>query len=465
MDPGITRARADLLHSLSEWLEEARERHEGTRWRGIHDEGTFLTAWREYYLLTRDAALYAFARERYQAAYKKTKRKWRGRGYWKAQEVHHGAEHFVIYLAWMLELCPDDDRVRAQLRAAAQHIVEQGKKPRPWFDPDTKRFTSLYLGTKQVGNPRLAQDGLNIVEHLRFVYLAWLGLAAGGPRTLADVIVDYSREWAEAILAAPVLPVFLDRDPEDAAGVAEFSANVLQQFTGAAPKELTPRSRIEFHVANGIPHLFLRLHDLTGDATFLRAAREVLAPLVDQLASPYAHPAASLLLALHRRDSLPAFPAALERLAAEWGPVLEDLASGAGGFACSAHLDKVDWQAPEFVGYKYGIGMRADMPRVRVLDATGKPLPPVPSPATLAAVTAITGQPVFEQFGLTYARLVLEEARRQFPDGRRHGCGSRTVSAHCVGHGRNWGAGFVSTALAPFLPPGTPPYNLPPVDL
>ena len=83
--------------------------------------------------------------------------------------------------------------------------------------------------------------------------------------------------------------------------------------------------------------------------------------------------------------------------------------------------------------------------------------PPVSS---LMLAYQVTGDRRFLARALSEARTRLSLARRCLGDGREHGCGGRSVSAVVRGHGRDSGAGEVTTLSIP--PPWAPPSSAAP---
>ncbi|MBN2153930.1 MAG: hypothetical protein JW839_20905 [Candidatus Lokiarchaeota archaeon] len=445
---------AALLAWFKSWLSESAPANTVIPWKGIHDEGTYLTSWREYHLHAGDPDVVSYA-TRMLASADGWLRRHLVHGYWRVQEVHHGVEHFIIFLAWIHEMDPAEPLHARQLRDASANIVDTGSKRLRWYDPGTNRFTSLYLGTKFVG----FKKGLNIAEHLRLIRLAWLGLACGGNTELSTIITRYSREWASQVVSGPEIPLYLgeftEADPKRrSANEAAFNKDA-RAFTGAAPKDINEVTRAEIHVANGTPGLFLALHDATGDPLYLDAAERVVRTTIRNIASPYAHPAGELAWHLHRAGRLPG-------LAEASGPVREGVDRLAGAQINITLQPGVKWRDTR---YYNTVGMRKDMPAVEATrQDTGQQVE-LPSPATLGLLYRLTGRPGYLRLALDYALAILEAARHAYPDGRQHGCGARAIHAFCVGHGRNWGAGYASTALRAALGEDSGEIALPPVKL
>jgi hypothetical protein len=419
----------ELLEELKRWLVESYSKNRAIGWAGKHDEGTYLTSWREYYKISHDPLVRNYALDMLKKADLWIQDNYY-HGYHKKQEVHHGVEHFIIFLAWILEIDPTNTLARRQLAEAANNIVIQGKKSRPWYDFDTNRFTSMYLGTK-----KSKKEGLNIVEHLRFVRLAWLGLYSGGDSQLDSFILNYSKEWAEEIVNLDELPLFLDSKSNQKNNKKFILA--LSKFMGAAPKEFTTKSRSEFHIANGVPDLMIDLYQKTGNKLYLRAAEKIIEPIIDQLHSTYAHPVGDLIWKLYNAGGLKATKSKLDDIV----DCLYDRYSSFSFKNYKLSLEPMEWKSSP---YKNCIGIRKDMLSVKL---KGEKIIKIPSPSTFSLLSRLKKDPHCSKLAMEFALATFLESKKRYEDGRMHGCGSKSVSAYCVGHGRNWGAGYVSTSL------------------
>ncbi len=422
-----------LLKDLREWLLEITRTHKGQPWSGIHDAGTFLTSFREYYRLTQDPLVKELVLDRFDAA-----TRWANvnfvEGYWPRQEVHHGIEHFVIFLRWLLELDPGNPVLQSQIRTAANHIINKGMKPQEWFNFEANRFASVYLGTQEVGS-----DGINVPEHLRFVYLARRGLTTGGPDRLREFAHQYSLEWARGVAQEPVIPVYLgEKNLEN----TKMFKKLYVRIVGAAPRSLTTPERAEIHIANGVPDLFMDLYEETKQGVYLDATERLLRESLRQLESPYAHPLGPLLGRIYALGRIPELPTLLSGIMAE----PRDLWDKTLSLTLNPH-----WQKRKQYGILFPVGMRRKMPVPQIHDHQRREDLSIPSPGTLALGYKITKKKDNLLTALIIARAVFREARMHLPDGSQHGCGSQTISAMCVGHGRNWGAGYVSSVLD-FIP-------------
>jgi hypothetical protein len=69
------------------------------------------------------------------------------------------------------------------------------------------------------------------------------------------------------------------------------------------------------------------------------------------------------------------------------------------------------------------------------------------NPVTLAAAAAIAEREDWRTLALDLGYAYFELARRSYPDGRDHGCSSRSVSAVARGHGRDNNVGVLTGLL------------------
>ena len=59
----VDEALHDLLGVFQSWLGESFKKNKQIAWSGVHDEGTYMTAWREYFLHTNDATVVEYAHD------------------------------------------------------------------------------------------------------------------------------------------------------------------------------------------------------------------------------------------------------------------------------------------------------------------------------------------------------------------------------------------------------------------
>ena len=412
-----------LLDELESWLDTVYEGHLNQPWQGIHDEGTFVTAWAGYYALTNDDRVVTLAntlRDSWQA--------WSAEnmvhGYHPKQEAHHGPEHYLIFLAWLAQLNPRDETTQRAILDAAHHIGNWVRDIPAWYSGDEKRFVSNYLGTAFVGD-----EGLNIIEHLRFVYLALQAFEISREIPYFNFALEYGGQWANAILNEAETPLYLDASQTAQTGYE----TILNTYLGAAPKDFGSLSRLENHVANGTPRLFIKLWLSTDDERFAQAAKKLIKPLLPELKDPYSNPTGSLF-SLYRQVF--ANDIADAEILDTIGPA--PLIETGQKLVIEA---EADWDNLQ------GLGKRFDMPAWHLFEDGVTQGLNWPSPAALALAYEISGE---EQYALTALGLALGKlklARQVYQDGRHHGCTARSIAAICRGHGRCWGVGDVSGVL------------------
>ena len=444
-------AEKKLVNNLQEWLSQRYKRHQLQRWHGIHDEGTFVTAWREYYLLTQDPIVFQLAETLLKKSSRWITKHWPF-GYAPRQEVHHGVEHFIIFLAWLYELIPENAQLKHQLIEASQNIYQTARPETQWYDFETNRFRSTHLGSKVVG-----KEAINIVEHLRLIRLAWLGFAAGGEEQLRDIIMAYCNEWIHEFKKHSEVPVFLDGNAET---MSKFH-QALNTFIGAAPKEITLQTRSELHIANGTPELFLKLFQLTNNHDYLEMVKKILLPILDQLSSPYAHPIGDLAWQYYQIDPIPD----IRDRAMQIYESLQHRIDAGEFQRISANLHQTSWKTHK---YYLTVGIRKDMPEIELYPTIREettPIPDIPSPSTFGLIYRLTGDETMMQMGMEFANAAFSLARASYPDGRKHGCNSKAIHSFVVGHGRNWGAGYVSTILRTALGKEIKNINLPKIEI
>jgi len=416
-----------LLDELADWLGEAATNHSNVPWQGRHDEGTFLTSWKDYYRITKDPRVIRLAKN-LRDSFVEWARSNMLHGYHKRADVHHGTEHYVIFLNWLSEIEQKDKLTNDAIIDAAHHIGNWVDEISCWYDWDGKRFVSVRLGTEYTGD-----EGLNIVDHLRFVHLALIAYRIFREDQYLDWACQYGSEWAKTIVDSAEVPVHLDSGEK----ARQDYQKALNSFLGAAPKNFGNIARIECHVASGTPQLFVKLWQHTGNELFSQATKKLILPLRYELSDPYANPVGVLFSLYRRTFKDTSFD---EQILDTIGPCpkLSNLQHAKFGIQTD-----LEWENLK------GIGKRKDMPAWYMIDKNGKEYRyTLPSTAALMLGYEITGEENYAIVAITLALAKLRLARNVFPDGRKHGCSSRSIAAICIGHGRNWGAGDVSSILS-----------------
>ena len=415
-----------VLHELGDWLHCVMSRHLEQDWQGIHDEGTFLTSWAGYYAYTLDPSVPELASDLFD--------KWDHwaqdhfyHGYHPAQEVHHGTEHFLIFLDWFYRIVPGNERARAALVDGTHHVGNWAYGTPSWYDWQKRRYVSYSLGTKVAGT-----EGFNFVDHLRLLHMAMSGYNATGNEDYLSLCLSYGRVWAEAIRDLPEIPLFLDADDQ---GKVRFG-KLLKSFLKAAPQNLTPFACVENHIASGCPKLLREIGAATGEEVFRQAALRLGRECTRYLASPIANPAGQVVCSL-LDDGMELTDLNLStETFCEWlqNESLE-------GQELSIQVERIP-AMPDSLGYRF------DMPTYYMGQSGFQQPLQVPAPANLMLAWSITGEMEFALNACSMALGKLQLSRQIYQDGRHHGCTSQSIAAAVRGHGRCWGAGDISTILA-----------------
>lgn len=414
-----------LLQELEDWLLWSMPCHLDLEWQGIHDEGTFLTSWAGYYAYTLDAKVSELAMDLF-GKWEKWSLGHFKHGYHPTQEVHHGTEHFLIFLDWLNRIEPTDQRVRIALEDGTHHVGNWSDESPPWFDWNTARYLSYSLGTEVVGT-----EGFNFIDHLRMLHMAMSGYRATGDSKYLNLCLKYGRVWVDAILEQPQIPLFLDATAQSE---IEFGA-MLKSFLKAAPQQVTPFARLENHIASGSPKLLQEIAAATGEEAFFLAALRLGQECVYHLSSPISNPAGRVVSSLIDSGLEPADLEVSEDSFSNWGAVAE---------LRGQELSIVVEKPPDS---QMSIGYRSDMPTF-LLSKNGTCFPiQTPAPANLMLAWSVTGQEDFALSACSLALGKLQLARKVFRDGRHHGCTAQSIAATVRGHGRCWGAGDVSSIL------------------
>jgi hypothetical protein len=420
-----------FLADLRGWVYDCMERYAGTPPTDVHDQGTYTTGWEPYLAVCADAAAPAFLmrlRDAIAAHFVATGA-WQ-HGYWVMHEVHHGTEHFELFLGALLRLHPDDATTRAQLIDMAEHIGNWSPDVAPWFDETHFLFYSSYFGVD--GVQRRPGSEVNIPDHLRCANICMLAYQASGEERFLHFARRYAQHWAAAIVATPALPIGLTADgPIDTLN-ADAEATY-RGFVGQASTDLSDAvERAENLLASDAVGLLIGLWRATGDAPLRAAAEQLLDLLVTQIADPDAGAVAAAVRVYRRATGSERYDTAARSAIAELAPQT----------VRTITLDTA-WRAET---RPRGVGKREDM--LRWLE-DGQPRRC--SPLLLALVAEIDNDRELARVAIDLARAYFAAARAALPDGRDHGCAARSVSAVARGHGRENHAGVTTAVLRPIL--------------
>ncbi|MFW5893526.1 MAG: hypothetical protein ACOCUY_00125 [Verrucomicrobiota bacterium] len=422
----LKQATTGFIDAVGAWAERVMRSHPDGVPAAGHDAGTFMLPWASYVEAAGDKRPLEFMR-----LYRDTAKQhfeesggWLD-GYWRRQEVHHGTEHFDLFLRAVWQLAPDDAETVRQLEDAAEHIGNWKPGFPSWFDWETGLFRSMFLGTEVVGDP-----SMNIPDHIRMVSLCLLGHDMTANARYLELAKTHTKHWTDGILAGKALPAAVDaQGPLFVLGKDE---STYRSFAGAAPSDLSDNlPRAENMIASGFPEVLLCLWQKTGDDNELKAAERIIDIAIEVLDNPVAWQ-------VH---------AAVRRYREVTGSERYDQRVRGIPDKAFRGIDQLTIiPEPETRCISSPLGMRGDKPDW--LDQDGNP---APSPLLWTLKAAVTKDEKLltraQDLGLAHFRL----AEQAFGDITSHGCGSRSLVAVCRGHGRLNGAGVVSEVLAPAL--------------
>lgn len=428
----LEHATARFLDDLRTWVYACIARYENAPATDVHDQGTYATGWLPYIQATDDGRVVGFlhqTRDRIRAHFEATDQ-WR-HGYWRMHEVHHGTEHFELFLGMLARLDPADAETARQLQDVAEHMGNWSPAVEPWFDRAQTRFRSLYFGADGV---RL-EPGMtvNTPDHMRGVNICLLAADCNSREAhrYREFARHYAGAWADAILAGPHLPLALTADGA-LDGFDDADEQIYRSFMGEASALALDVDRAENILGSDGINTFLRLWQASGEPRLRRAAERLLDVLVTQLADPDAGAAADAVRAYRGWTGDTRYDAAVRDAVAVLDP-----------WAVTTLTLDTDFRLNHRPS---GVGKRSDMPGWLEDGA-----PRRHSPITLSVAAEISGDDALMTWAVDLARAYFLLAREAFPDGRDHGCAARTVSAIARGHSRENHAGMTTAVLAPAL--------------
>ena len=425
--PSLAVALDLFLHDVADWVHTCMAEYAPLPPSNVHDQATYTTAWLPYIQVTddRDAVDFMFKLRNQIHQHFHQSGAWR-HGYWKNHEVHHGTEHFELFLAGLYTVAPDDGNTIGQFIDAAEHIGNWVTDAPPWFDWDSGLFRSMWLGTETVkSEPALAA---NVPDHFRCANLCLCAYEMTKEQQYLELPTQSIGLWADAIVDADKLPVALTKTGPIYA-LADAADSAYRAFAGQAPELEAAVDRAEnFLASNGISTL-LTLWQHTAQPRFLQAAEKLMDVLAGQLHDPTAGAAADIIRSYRRLTASRRYDQAI-------------LAAAAAPNAAPITL-AID-PAPRRARRPSGIGKRQDMPNWFEDGHAHQH-----NPILLATAAEISGDEALATQSVDLARAHFLLARRVYPHGRHHGCSARTVSAIARGHGRENNAGMVTGVLAP----------------
>ena len=455
------RACQRFLDELGLWIHACIRKYGNARVTDVHDQGTYTTAWEPWVAAGDSGPARGFlttARDRIAGHFQKTGQ-WR-HGYWRMNDVHHGTEHFELFLGALHRVDPTDGATGEHLVHAVEHLGNWSADVPDWFDWDAGLFRSRFFGTDGVREPQDVH--VNVPDHLRCVNLCLMAHDITSCSRYLKLAALHGGRWADAIVADSALPVAVSRSGpvyalsktsvsyRAAPNHASLATRLARRMSTAFNRTKKPVARgrlITVHPAEGMSEVdkaerflasngvvtFLRLWRLTGRPLFREAAERLIGTLVTQLGDADAGAVAHVVAAYremtgdHRYDEH--VLTEVDRLA-PW----------------SFTEISVDTSSPRYSRQPPGVGKRKDM-----LQWFEDGRPRRHNPVLLAVAARIRNDQELATRAVDLARTYFALATRVFPDGRDHGCAARSVSAVARGHGRDNDTGMVTAVLAPML--------------
>lgn len=430
--PSVESACQRFLANIGEWVHACMAEYRSLPPSDVHDQATYTVSWLPYIRATGDKEAVRFMRGLRDDISRHFHRSgaW-SHGYWKSHEVHHGTEHFELFLASLYELDPNDGSTVAHFLDAAEHIGNWQSGHEEWFDWERKLFRSLWLGTETAR--REAGMAVNMADHLRLVNLSLCANRMMGETRYLELAESATMPWARAVAQSDTLPIGL-LESGTVYALDSAADGHYRQFMGQASALIEPVDRAENFLASSGINAFLDLWQRTDNALFRQAAERLLDVLVTQLDDPDAGAAADALRRYRRMTG-----------STRYDGQLVAAAERAFDRARPPTLLSIN-PYPQRAERPSGVGKRQDMPEWFENGA-----PRRAHPALLAAAADVMEDADLAAAAVDLARHYFLLARRVYPHGRHHGCAATTVSAVGRGHGRENNAGVITAVLEPVL--------------
>jgi len=425
-----------LRKEMDQWLDQSRRMDPPSKHGGGEDEANYSLAWFPHYLLTGNDGI----REHFEYL-RDMQAGWVERdcyhGYEREAEAHHGTEPFLLFLPRYLGLFPNDEKAKALLEDACEHIGNWVEGIPEWFDWDNNRFHGFHIGTEVVREAEgyYCEAG----EHFRFLHMALAAHRSSGNERYLNWALQYGRRRAELLASAPDgrLPVAWNANGEPL--YADLDAKDKDQYQGAghhAPGD--PLAGIELMLASGAIYVLGDLFQESGESVFQDAARRIVEPLVGDLQDPYSDPGAAAISYYRQQFDDSSLDADIQ------GQVEQFSAIQDGELAMVfPQVRRRDWS---------GIGKRNDMTYWGIWNGDGSVTATTePSTAALTLAYEVTGDEAHVERALKQAADKLGMARKVLRGGREHADMGGAVCSAAAGHGRNWGIGAVTGCYGPLL--------------
>jgi hypothetical protein len=119
-------------------------------------------------------------------------------GFPDCAEVHHQIETFVYFqLALFYSKGPGWEMALESIEDVAHHMGNWESGVPDWYNWDTHRFVSMYLGTREVRN--FAPYDYQEANHFRFIDVLIAAYVGSGKQRYMELLCDYADTWCEHI--------------------------------------------------------------------------------------------------------------------------------------------------------------------------------------------------------------------------------------------------------------------------
>jgi len=426
-----------LRAEMSAWIKQSLPLQRRIPWTGGHDEGTFLSAWFGYYVLTgeeRTAEFLRWMRDGWLA--------WADKnlvhGYYPRGEVHHQPETFLIFLTRMLHLDPKHEPTLRAMDHLAHHVGNWVEGVPEWYDWQRRRFRSYWLGVEVVREE--PPYDCEIADHIRLAEILLATYLANGDKRYLDFCRQYADKWCDEILAkGGRVPGVLFPTQDAKKIMAEYVRPSGQPPVPGAARawDGNPSAGVEMHVAACSMDFLMDMFLLTEQERYIAAVKKMMPHVIEAIADPYSEPPGSLY-SRYRKITGDTF---LDERAMELRGAMPEVESPRSQLMIADTMD---------LPHPMGIGRRRDDLRWGYRKADGTMVEETgPSAGSLFLAWQITGEEEYLARALGRAADRIALARRHLVDGRHHGCAGATISAVASGHGRCPGIGCVTATLYP----------------
>ena len=138
--PSLSSAADAFLADVRDWADDCIAEYADAPATDVHDQHTYTIGWAPmiHALGHRKAVDFMrTGRDRIRDHFVNTGA-WK-HGYWRKQEIHHGTEHFELFVQTLWRLDPDDSNTVEQFIDAVEHLGNWSDDPGvpDWFDHDS----------------------------------------------------------------------------------------------------------------------------------------------------------------------------------------------------------------------------------------------------------------------------------------------------------------------------------------